>query len=63
VDAQQVVDDLKALRPLGIVDAANVDQRPEVATRVVAQEAQQAEQRIGRRPQNQLAEDDLALRH
>src|SRR6185312_11085638 len=36
--AQQVIDDIEALIPLGIVDATNVDQAAEAARLVIAQE-------------------------
>src|SRR6516164_7601003 len=61
VDAEQVVDDLEALRAFGVVDAADIDQSPEAAAGIVAQELEQRQERIGCRPQDELAPNDLAL--
>src|SRR6185437_573275 len=43
--AQEVVDDVEALGPLGIIDAADIDQHLEEAFRIVAQKSEQPRDR------------------
>ena len=54
IQAEQVVDDLEALRPLGIVDAADVDELLEPAVRIVAQEGEHADDRLAPRHDREL---------
>ena len=62
LQAQQVVDDLEALGPIGIVDPADIDQQLKEAVAVVAQEGQQADDAVGVGPHDQLVVADLEAR-
>jgi hypothetical protein len=48
LDAQQVIDDLEAVGARRVVDAADVDQHLETATRIVAQEGQSLDHAVAR---------------
>src|SRR5688572_27160120 len=56
--AEQMIDDLEALLPLGIIDAANVDEAAEAAFRIVAQELHRARQLLARHVKRELAMGD-----
>ena len=58
--AQEVVDDLEAQRPVRVVDAANVAEHVEAALPVVAQKAERNGQRFALDPDAQLAAPNLA---
>jgi len=57
--AQEVVHNIESRRPVRPIDAANIDQLLELALRIVAQEHQQADQRVARRRHRQLVMGDL----
>src|SRR5688500_1737093 len=57
--AEQMIDDLEALVPHGIIDAANVDETAEAALRIVAQELHRARQLLARQLERHLAMGDL----
>ena len=57
--AEEIVDDLEAQRPVGIVDAANVAEHGEAAFRVVAQKLQDPGQGFALDPTAQFAGANL----
>ena len=50
-----MIDDVETLCPVGVVDAANVAEQREAAARVIAQELQDARQRLPLNVNTQLA--------
>ncbi len=59
----KIVDDVEALGPLGIIDAANIDQHLEEAFRIVAQEGEQPRHRIALHRDHQLVMRDRGPGH
>src|SRR3989337_1815421 len=57
--AEQMIDDVEPLLPLGVVDAANVDQAAEAAERIVAQELDDFGDMVARDLDGELAERHL----
>src|SRR5262249_2386649 len=61
--AQEVVDDLEALGPVGVVDAAEVDHDLEKTLWIVAQEGHDADDLVALDAENELTVDDLGTEH
>ena len=54
-EAQKIVDDVEAALAVGVIDAADVDKHAEPAVRIVAQEGQDRNNRLGRGLHGQFA--------
>ncbi len=57
---EQMVDDVEALLAVGIVDAANVDQRAEAAEGIVAQQRDHLDDVVAGDLDGELAERDMS---
>ena len=61
--AQQIVDDLETLRPVRVVDTAQIAQQIEAAFRVIAQQAENPDQILPLDTTGQFAMADFARQH